>query len=87
MHHIIDPRSGRPSENISSATVIVTDPVLADVAATTLMIDGLDNHRSLAESLGIKDYLIVDQDQNITISGSLAGKIELLPGLSVTIVD
>ncbi len=87
IHHIIDPRSGRPSEYISSATVIATDPVLADVAATTMMIDGLKNHRSLAESLGIKDYLIVDQNQNITISGSLADKIELLPGLSITIVD
>ncbi len=87
VHHIIDPRSGKPSGQISSATVLVNDPVLADVAATTLMIDGLKNHRSLAGSLGIKDYMIVDEHQRITISASLAKKIELVPGLITTIVD
>lgn len=87
VHHIIDPRSGQPSEQISSATVMTNDPVLADVAATTLMIDGLNNHRSLAHTLGIKDYMIVDEDQRIIISDSLANKIELEPGLTISIVD
>ncbi len=87
VHHIIDPRSGEPSKHISSATVLTSDPVLADVAATTLMIDGLNNYRSLAGSLGIEDYMIIDDQQRITISGSLAGKIELSAGLMVTIVD
>jgi len=63
------------------------DPVLADVAATTLMIDGLNNHRSLARSLGIKDYMIVDEDQRIIISDSLANKIELQPGLVISIIE
>ena len=87
VHHIIDPRSGQPSEQISSATVMGNDPVLADVAATTLMIDGLNNHRSLARSLGIKDYMIVDEDQRIIISDSLANKIELQPGLVISIIE
>ena len=56
IHHIIDPRTGAPSARISSATVLASDPVLADVAATSLMIDGIENHRSLARSLGISDY-------------------------------
>ena len=87
VHHIIDPRSGKPSEHISSATVMTNDPVLADVAATTLMIGGLDNHRSLARLLGIEDYMIVDEDQRITISRSMAAKIELAPELTPTIID
>jgi hypothetical protein len=51
------------------------------------MIDGLNNYRSLAGSLGIEDYMIIDDQQRITISGSLARKIELAAGLKVTIVD
>ncbi len=78
VHHIIDPRSGRPSTQISSATVLATDAVLADVAATTLMIDGWQNHESLASSLGITDYLIISQDIEIIVSRSLADKIEFL---------
>jgi thiamine biosynthesis lipoprotein len=72
---------------ISSASVLTSDPVLADVAATTLMIDGVDNHRSLAHSLGIEDYMIIDEDQKIIISRSLSEKIQLAPGLTATIID
>ncbi len=78
VHHIIDPRSGQPSTRISSATVLTTDAVLADVATTTLMIDGWKNHSSLADSLGITDYLIVNQDMDIIVSRSLSGKIKFL---------
>ncbi len=87
VHHIIDPRSGEPSDHISSATVLTSDPVLADVAATTLMVGGLMDHRALAGSLGIKDYMIIDEQQRITISASLAQKIELTADLIVTVVE
>jgi thiamine biosynthesis lipoprotein len=87
LHHIIDPRSGKPSARISSATVLTGNPVLADVAATTLMIDGLDHSVSLAHSLGVDDYLIVSEDQKITISRSFASKIKLISTLPVTIID
>jgi thiamine biosynthesis lipoprotein len=87
VHHIIDPRTGEPSKHISSATVLSSDPVLADVAATTLMIDGIENHRSLAKSLGISDYLIVSQDKTIIITASFADKIELTTDWPVTLID
>jgi thiamine biosynthesis lipoprotein len=87
IHHIIDPRSGNPSEQISSATVLTTDPVLADVGATTLMIDGLKNSRSLSQSLGIDDYMIVNEDREIIISRSLADKLELIEDWPVYIID
>ena len=87
IHHIIDPRTGAPSARISSATVLASDPVLADVAATSLMIDGFENHRSLAESLGIDNYLIITDDQQITITRSFADKIEWISDLPVSIID
>jgi len=87
VHHIIDPRSGAPSVRISSTTVLASDPVLADVAATSLMIDGLENDRSLAESLGIEDYLIVTEDRKISLTRSFAKKIELLSDRPVSIID
>ena len=87
IHHIIDPRTGKPSARISSATVLAYDPVLADVAATSLMIDGIENHRSLARSLGISDYLIVTDDQQILVTESFANKIEWDSDLPVSIVD
>ena len=70
--------NGKPSNNISSATVLSADAVLADVAATTLMIDGWDNHVSLAKSLGITDYMIINQNGEIIASRLMSAKIELL---------
>lgn len=87
IHHIIDPRTGEPSARIASATVLSSDPVLADVAATSLMIDGVENHRSLAMSLGISDYLIVTDDQQILVTRSFANKIEWISNLPVSIID
>ncbi len=87
VHHIIDPRTGNPSAQISSATVLTSDPVLADVAATTLMIGGLESPQSLAQSLGVDDYLVVSEDQEIIISRSLADKLEIIVDLPVRIID
>jgi thiamine biosynthesis lipoprotein len=87
VHHIIDPRTGNPSSNISSATVLTSNPVLADVAATTLMIDGLENSRLLASSLEIEDFLVIGENQHIRISASLAGKLEMIGDLPWEIID
>ena len=86
-HHIIDPRSGAPSSGQSSATVLAADPTLADVAATALMIDGVERHRQLSASLGIGDYLVISEAREIIISRSLAQKIDLLVRWPTTIID
>ena len=86
-HHIIDPRSGAPSTGQSSATVLSSDPTLADVAATALMIDGAQHHQDLTSALLIDDYLIVRESREILISHSLAQKVRMLTQWPVTIID
>ncbi len=86
-HHIIDPRTGRSSSGQSSATVLSSDPVRADVAATTLMIDGKHNHQLLSVALRIKDYLVIDESREIIVSQSLYRKIEILTAWPVQVVD
>jgi thiamine biosynthesis lipoprotein len=86
-HHIIDPRSGESSSGQSSATVLDVDPVLADVAATALMIDGWRQHRQLSTALGIGDYLVISDAREILISRSLAQKVHMLVNWPTTIID
>jgi thiamine biosynthesis lipoprotein len=86
-HHIIDPRSGKPSRGQSSATVLYSDPVRADVAATALMIDGLHRHHQLSQALGIEDFLIISETREIQISHSLAQKVDILTHWPVIIID
>ncbi|MDO5700399.1 MAG: FAD:protein FMN transferase [Bowdeniella nasicola] len=41
VHHVIDPRTGEPSTSgVRSATVVASDGITAEVAATTLMVTG-----------------------------------------------
>ncbi|MCP3690390.1 MAG: FAD:protein FMN transferase, partial [Gammaproteobacteria bacterium] len=87
VHHIIDPRSGNPSQQISSATVLADDPVLADVAATTLMIDGWHNHAALARTLGITDYLIVNDEHEMIVSRTFFRKVEFTTDAAYTVVN
>ncbi len=87
VHHIIDPRTGKPAKRITSATVLTDNAVLADVAATSFMIDGWDNHKALSDSLGVADYLIVNEDREIIISRSFYEKIEFTIELPLSIVD
>ena len=87
VHHIIDPRTGKPANRITSATVLTDNAVLADVAATSFMIDGWDNHKALSDSLGVSDYLIVNDDREIIISRSFYEKIEFTIELPHSIVD
>jgi len=67
--------------------VLDSDPVRADVAATALMIDGLQRHRELSQSLGIKDFLVISESREIQISQSLAQKIDILTRWPVIIID
>jgi len=87
LHHIIDPRSGKPSTQVTSATVLTDDAVLADVAATTLMIDGWQNHRTLIKSLGISDYMMVDAELNIIVSRSMSEKLQFHTDSAITIIE
>jgi len=86
-HHIIDPRTGEPSILLSSATVLTSNPVRADVAATTLMIEGLQRHSELSRSLEIEDYLIISQAREIIISRTMREKIRMIAPWKIIIVD
>jgi len=86
-HHIIDPRSGESSRGQSSATVLMRDPVRADVAATSLMVDGVNGHKMLSDALEIDDYLIITESREILVSRSMAEKLEFTTNWPIKIVN
>ncbi len=74
-HHIINPKTGEPSLYISSATVISNDPILADAAATTLMLGAKDQIKDLALALGIQQYMVITEQSEVIISQSMYDKL------------
>jgi FAD:protein FMN transferase len=75
IHHVIDPRSGRPSRGLAAATVLHTDPALADAAATTLMIAGPEAWPSQARKLGVELAMVVLPDGSVEMTPALEPRV------------
>ncbi len=70
-HHILDPRTGYPTEGITSVTILHADAALADAAATALLVAGPAEWPAMARALGVEAVMVV-------LAG---GDIELTPAM------
>lgn len=77
-HHILDPRTGRPSSGVWSATVLSTDATLADALSTALMILGPLRGLALVERLEGVEALLVDDQGRIHTSAGLESRLKLV---------
>lgn len=75
IHHVIDPRSGRPSQGLAAATVLHADPALADAAATTLMIAGPEAWPSHAQKLGVELAMVVLPDGSVELTPAMEPRV------------
>lgn len=64
-HHIIDPRRGRSSTELASATVVAASAMLADALATALMVMDSGSGLSLVESLAGCEAHLITKDLRI----------------------
>jgi FAD:protein FMN transferase len=76
IHHVVDPRSGRPSRGLVAATVLHDDPALADAAATTLMIAGPEDWPLYAGRLGVARALVVLPDGSVELTPEMVPRVE-----------
>ena len=68
--HIIDPRTGRPADEIISATVQASDPATAGALATAFSVMTPQQSAQLAEQFRDVDYLIVKRDGSLYASNA-----------------
>jgi FAD:protein FMN transferase len=84
-HHIMDPFTGYPARGVSSATILCSDPALADGLSATVFLLGRDRAFELAKKLGYFEAVVVTEDQKIYYSEGLGKvtqvvKVKELPG-------
>lgn len=72
-HHIIDPKTGEPSQGFYSVTVIHHNPYIADAAATAILI-AKDEYKKIAESMGVEKYILLENTNKI-ISESIQANL------------
>jgi thiamine biosynthesis lipoprotein len=74
-HHILDPRTGYPSEGCMSATVVAPDCAAADALATALCVLGPERGLELVERLERVEALLVDMRGEVHASSGLRDRI------------
>lgn len=75
-HHLLDPATGRPARRSRSATVLHTDPALADAAATALFVAGPEQAESVAKALGVQHWMLMDASGQTHSSASMAARLQ-----------
>jgi thiamine biosynthesis lipoprotein ApbE len=68
--HIVDPRTGRPTERIASASVFAPDCATADALSTAFSVLAPQESVALADSLHDVGCLLVERDGTITTNAT-----------------
>jgi thiamine biosynthesis lipoprotein len=77
-HHIIDPRTGYPARGSASVTVVHSDAVTADAAATALFVAGPELWVKVARDMGIKQVLLLDEAGTLHMTPAMAKRVNIL---------
>lgn len=86
-HHIIDPRTGYPTEGVASVTVIHTDATTADAAATALFVAGVDEWHRIARQMGIRYVLMIDSEGTLHMNPAMQERLELLDDSNPVVIS
>ncbi|MCK4674292.1 MAG: FAD:protein FMN transferase [Gammaproteobacteria bacterium] len=77
-HHIIDSKTGYPTQGVQSVTVLHQDAGRADAAATAIFVAGRENWQRIAKNMGVRHVMLIDQDSNIHITPTMEKRIKFL---------
>ncbi len=77
-HHLLDPRTGYPAFGSRSVSVLAKDAASADAYATAIFVLGPEDGLELAESTPGLEAVIVDAENQVTVSTGLAKRLRIL---------
>jgi len=77
-HHILDPRTGYPTSDAQSVTVLHRDAGRADAAATALFVAGSKDWQRVAKKMGINHVMLIDSKGHIHLTPTMEKRIKFL---------
>lgn len=77
-HHILDPRTGYPTQDSQSVTVIHADAGRADAAATAIFVAGTRDWKGIAKKMGIRYVMLIDANSTIHMTTAMEARVKFL---------
>ena len=84
--HILDPNTGWPAKDIASVTIIADEGLLADAAATALIVAGLEHWPKVARALDLDQVAVVDEAGTVYLTPEMEKRIQFLGDANRVIV-
>ena len=85
--HILDPRTGWPVQGLAAVTVITKEGLLADAAATALIVAGKEDWPSVARALGLNKVLLVDESGLVYLTPEMKLRMDFAESVETRVVD
>ena len=85
--HILDPASGWPARDIASVTVITDEGILADAAATALVVAGLEEWPEVARALDLQQIAVVDENGTVYMTPEMEKRLQFIGDVKRVIVE
>ncbi len=82
--HILDPSTGFPVTHTASVTVVHKDALLADAAATAMMVGGADEFNALCTAFGIEYALLIDSSGEVHLTEGMRARLHAISDLRLT---
>lgn len=76
--HILDPATGWPARDIASVTVITDEGILADAAATALVVAGLAGWPEVARALKLQQIAVVDENGTVYLTPAMENRLQFM---------
>jgi len=85
--HILDPATGWPTKDIASVTVITDEGLLADAAATALIVAGLEAWPEVARSLDLQQVAVVDASGTVYLTPAMDQRLKFNGDVERVVVE
>ncbi len=85
--HILNPNTGWPAKDISSVTVVTDEGLLADAAATALIVAGLEHWSEVAHALDLDQVAVVDESGTVYLTPEMEKRIQFSGDADQVIVE
>lgn len=84
-HHILDPQTGHPANQVTSVTVLHDNAAVADATATALFVAGPENWATIAALMGVSHVMLIDKTGQVHLTDKMEKRLTFIDKASLKV--